>query len=481
MQNLKISIYLNGAAKLNRFTTIDSILLAQYYAFMEKKGKRYEFDPEHKSVNFIHRENGVFSGSIWYLQKDSDFFLDFQSKIKTVEHRKIYDTTKGKTSENALFKNGLIFDETIYASPIYFYIKGDKKVIELILKSQLKFIGKDRKLGFGEVSDIIIEEINEDKGFLIDSNTAAKPLPINDFKVNSKKITFFRKSAPYWLNDDFEKCYMPSLYLMETSDTSAATDEFEVSNIDYISNIDFIYKMAKDENCIKDENCKFNDTFSFEKNKPTRAACEWTENNTTLKCAFSNSIKPVGVVNDLKKFLVKWKQSFADYEYLKNQDFLSYESIWCIDNLDPISYACITNDSWFFMQGSNKKAGNTINDYMYKFSTLKPPFTINLKDTANKQHLSFKGKVSVSNAFFFIQYGNQTLMVDTQALNEAKEELKTLLELHPKLTKTYFLGNFLDKFHVQLNKNTYEFEDIILNFQKKYDMNTRKLLSIVAY
>ena len=103
MKNLKITLYLENACVLDRLTTIDAILLAAYYRFNESKGIKLAFDKEHKTVDFIHREKGVFSGSIWYVEEDDFVGYDFATIVKKPEYRKMYDLAKAKTVKNARF------------------------------------------------------------------------------------------------------------------------------------------------------------------------------------------------------------------------------------------------------------------------------------------------------------------------------------------------------------------------------------------
>lgn len=244
MQNMKITLHLGSPAVLDRLTTIDSILLSCYYKHLDNLGEHLPFDKEHKTVKFIHREKGVFSGSIWYVEKDQFVTFDFQTIYKKPEYERIHQSTGSKVKTDSRFKGAMIDDELFLAKKIHFYVRGDMKVIEAILQSTLSNVGKYARLNYGEVTSYDIEEIDTDKGYMLNPTTPSKPLPINDFKVESKKIAFSRRSAPYWLDEDIEACYMPTTSLYESVDNSIKKDFNVAKDTSYISNVQFIYNGA---------------------------------------------------------------------------------------------------------------------------------------------------------------------------------------------------------------------------------------------
>lgn len=65
---------------------------------------------------------------------------------------------------------------------------------------------------------------------MIDDYTPSKPLPVNRFKIDSKKIAVFRTLPPYSDKKDKEYCYMPTTSLIERSDNSRLNSSFKVSD-----------------------------------------------------------------------------------------------------------------------------------------------------------------------------------------------------------------------------------------------------------
>jgi len=484
MSNLKVTLFCEGYSPLliNRFTTIDSILLSAYYGYKAKSGHPLPFDDEHKTVDFIHKEHGVFSGSIWYIDEEQKIFYDFHQMIKNPEYKKIYDYLGGKVKSNSLYKQALIEEETMLVEKIHFYIKGSAEHIGALLTNEVKSIGQKQKLGFGKIKHVEIEEIEEDKGYRLDEATASKPLPLSSFDVMSKKIAYFRRSAPYWKKDQQEACYMPTTSLYELPDTTfKQNDAFKLAkDTNYISNVDFIYRVASNFKTFDEVDTsvlkitplpKKGDFFQFKE-------------GSKMPCAVSGDMENKGVYGDVRNFIKKWKKGFSDYGDFSHDDFISYKTLWCIHNLKPIGYSLVEEGqkNWAYLQGKEAREGKKINQYILNPKMFNPPFSINLKDTANAQHVSFKGKVSISTAFYYVQYGSSTFQVDAQMLTEAISDIKKLENEFKNVTKTHLCGNFKGAFHPQIKKAASLEERVCIeNFHKKYDKHIRNYLNVVAF
>ena len=484
MTNMKVTLFLEGYSPLliNRFTTLDNILLSAYYGYKSKKGKPLPFDPEHKSINFIHKEYGVFSGSIWYIEEEDKIFYDFHQMIKNPEHQKIYDTLNKKTGSNSLFKQALLEEETMLVEKIHFYIRGSRKHIEALLINEVESIGLKQKLGFGKIKSVGIEEIEEDRGYLLNKTTPSKPLPQSDFQVESKKIAYFRRSAPYWMRNSQEACYMPTTCLYERIDNTAKKkSKYKVAkDTSYISNVDFIHTIAS----------KFKDYEEIDasvqkiKSLPKKGDFFDFKEGKEEICSLTGDIESKGIYGDVRNFMKKWKKSFSDYGHFEHDDFVSYKSLWCIHNLKPIGYSLVEKGQkgWVYLQGKEAADGKRINQYILDSNMFNPPFSVNLKDTANAQHVSFKGRVSISTAFYYVQYGDNTLQIDAEMLSEAIEDIRKAEKDFKNISKTHLCGNFRDSYHPKLKKITSLEERIFLEkFHKKYDRHLRNYLNIIAF
>jgi len=479
MQNLKITFFMESPLILDRTTTIDGIILSAYYAYLKDKGKVLPFDKEHKAIDFIDKKNNVFSGSIWYIDKDAEVLFDFETIVKKPEYKKIYEFTKKKKANDSLYKAFLSTDETMVVDSIHFYIKAKKEIVENLLKAKVFALGKKQSIGFGVIQGIDVQEVDEEKGYMLNKTTPSKPLPIKDFKVDSKKISQMRTMPPYWLEENLEPCYMPTTALYEEIDNSSKFGGFEFSNQPYIHNCNFLY-LNKDNSGIKHRNITIDKIQKIFKTKGSTSL--WIEQNNELPCSITGKVSHEGIKNKIRFVINKLKPSFSDYDYFKNNSFISTEALWSIENITEIAYSYVDSNTWLYLQGKKAVDGTRYKDFIKDPTMLKPPFSINLKDTQNAQHVSFKGKVSISNAFITVQYGNAQLQIDNELLQEAIKEIIEITK-DKKITKTHLCGLF-DKnksSHIPLKKdfdNTVNRKQIG-DFQKRYNTHIRLLLSSV--
>lgn len=464
---------------LDRTTTIDGIILASYYDYLKSRGKVLPFDKEHSTVDFIEKKNGVFSGSIWYIDKDADIAFDFETFVKKPEHRKVQDSTNKPVRNNKLFKAYLGTDETMLVDKLHFYIRAKKEIVEKLLIGKVFAIGKKQGVGFGVVRDIEVEEIEEDRGYMLNDSTPSKPLPTSDFSVKTKKIAHMRRMPPYWLQEYLEPCYMPTTALYEMSDNTMSRNDFVYTKERYLNNCNFLYKYSKGKG-VSFKDIPMNNIAKALKSKKVESV--WTTENSTKKCSVTGCVSNVGVENNIQTFMRKLKSSFTDYNYFKNEDFLSDEALWCIENISEIANSYVDKKSWLYLRGKVAQDGTRYRDFVKNPMMLQPPFSINLKDTQNAQHVSFKGKVSISNAYFTVQFGNNQLHIDNELLQEAIDEVKTI-SAENKITKNHLCGNFEknNSSHIPLKKqnNNAENSKVILDFQKRYNSHIRFLLSSV--
>lgn len=480
MQNLKITIDLSTPVLLNRLTTIDSILLATWYKEKARVGKPVkEIDETHSSVEWIHREKGVLSGSIWYVDKDAYVDFDFQAIVKNPELKRMFDETKrkGGTPE---FKQAFLNNEFMLIDSVYFYINAKPEVVNALL-SKITNIGALAKLDYGKVKDFTIEVIEEDKSFMLNSTTPSKPLPVSDFSIKSKKIAFFRKNPPYWLKHGKEACYMPTSSLYEAKDNSLNKNFSVAEDICYISNVEFLYKQA--HSLKTDISFVERDFVSFTKTTLKKYPMTIENNNVDSRCIISGDISKEGYRGRVYHHLTKGdRKGFGDLKYIGESDFLSKAASWCLDNASSIGYSLVSNDEWRYLQGKNaptkKEVAELLNNIENK---LIPPFSINLKDTINAQHISFKNTVSLSNAWFYFQYGDSSLQIDGELLIEAISDIRKIGKENKDITKTHLCRKFNGFDEVVLKRDIKDAEaalDTIQEFQKKYDKNIRHLLSV---
>jgi len=485
MENLKVTIELNSPVILDRNTTIDGILLAAYYRLLKAKtGEDIPFDKHHERVNFIEKKNGVFSGSIWYIDKNEDVEFDVETIISKPEYEKIYDRfyiKKGviKKTMDVKFKQYLKSEEIMLVRKIYFYIKADKKRVQALLDFTHS-IGKNQRVGFGTVKDFKIEIIDDDKGFQLNESTPSKPLPVNNFDIKSKKICLMRRMTPYWLQEDLEPCYMPTTALYEITDNSFKKRVFKTSDTSYIHNCEFLYKHKNNSNISFNNKAMTSKGYTsfFYANSPSEK-CDENNKNEDLKCTILDEVKPIGIKYSIKEGMNHWRKNFIDLQYFKNNDFISLEALWSIENIAYLSSLYVDEKNWIYVMGKNcDESKNGLHLFLKNPKKLQPPFTLLLRKSDKNQHVSFKGKVSISNAYFVFQKGDNQFYIDNELMQEAISDIEKYSEIG--IDRKLLCGVLKDAasthYSVFGKWNTLENRKIISDFRKKYNKDIRVVL-----
>lgn len=480
MKNLKINIYLSSPVIIDRYLTIDSILLALHFNKLRREGKidgfidTEEYIKENIDNLFIDYKNSVLSGSIWYIENDAEIWLDNVIYSKKVETKKIYELTGKKidTSRGA-FKAARFGFEAMTVPKIYFYVRGDKEYIEDLLKN-LKYVGKKASSGFGIIDRVEIEEINEDKSYMLDKYTPSKPLPCSSWDIDSKKVAFYRALPPYYDKKDTVPCYMPTKSLIEREDKSRTNKSFDaLKNIDYISPAKFARKYSE-----------FDEVELFGK---LSKKVKYLNDNTKHRCVICKSIEKEGLLGNPKNIL---PITFNDYAFLDKGDFICSNCLWSMKQERLLGNTLISKDKVFYLQGGKmdikgaKEQQKFRDEFFRNLDLLKPPFLISFKSTANAQHTVFKGKVAISNAIIPISFGTEEhILIDVELLKEAIEEAEKILKENKCIKKLHLLNfeKINDKFPQLSNKCGEQERKILQNFWKKYDRSIRKVLNRVKF
>lgn len=480
-QNLKITISLESPAIIDRFLTIDSILLGIYYRLMAEKNGKTAFVDSIDGIKFLDKKEGVLSGSSWYIHKDQKVTFDFVRYTKKPESNKIANALKSETLKDeggGEFKAGLFEQEVMATESIHFFVRGDKDFIGKLL-GELKCVGKKGAIGFGRVGQIYIEEIEDDKGHTLDGNTPSKPLPCAAFKSSSKKIAFYRTRPPYWSNYDLARCYMPTTSLYEVSDESCDNDGLSVDQSQkYVANVTFARECVKGKPGFSE--------FTIDDIPQDRKKRWEPYNGELLRCAVLGTMHSKGAVGNMMTMMWVNAKNFTDQAFFQNNSFVSEDFLWSIkkDQLSLLGDSLITKDALIYVQGKKKEDGRRLPDFIANPTMLKPPFSLNVKTTANAQHVCFKGRVAISNAMFPMQLGGATLFVDGDLLMKAIDEVKDIVmgTKEHGISRTHLVGNWAGGNHPELQrvKWTEESQKIIDDFQKKYDSTIRRLIFMVS-
>jgi hypothetical protein len=441
MENLKITFNIESPVIFqNRFTTIDSILLSIFFTQFKEKNKITGFikteDLLDEIGKFIEVKNGIISGSIWYLDKNNPIYKGEYRMFKSMKNEEyakygfFIDTPL--VIEKGKYKAYDLHFPLITTPNIYFYITGDKNKITELIKN-VKYLGKKIKIGFGFTDEEAkIEEIDENKGIMLNKNTVSKPIPCSKFTVNTHRIMFYRPYPPYWLKDGKVACYMPPMYYTETDDISFNEDYNSISSIDYISPTEYVYYNTQ----------KIID-YTFKKQSFTPTIPE--KKHTCIMCGGNNGIKRT-IKEKESDFFPK---TFNDFGFIGTGDYICdfCKIVECSDNINQTANLFISKDKNEYIGGKNiedkikesigftktKKEFNEILNakkreiklnFFKNIKNITPPFLITLKNKSNSVHLIFKSTINISNAMFQVfnkMHGN--MIIDTEMFLGAINEL----------------------------------------------------------
>jgi len=95
----------------------------------------------------------------------------------------------------------------IPAKEIIFYVNGDMKLIERLIRSYLVSLGNDNRIGFGAIKNIVFEEMEEDWS-LVANGIAMRPIPVSMCEEYDD-ATYIAYKGPYWEPRNVALCVPP--------------------------------------------------------------------------------------------------------------------------------------------------------------------------------------------------------------------------------------------------------------------------------
>jgi len=419
-KNLKIRFFLKTPVILDRLTTIDSILIAQYFADLENSNRLKEFTmPTPDNITFIDSRNGVFSGSIWYIDDSEIPAFNKSTIIKHIDIASYVKYTAG--TENISIGSGpykayKIDLQSMLVKSVYFYIRGDVDTIN-DLCSRITNIGKKRHIGYGIVDRYTITLMSENKGFMLAKSNPSKPLPVELFpEASTGKIALYRPRPPYYIKQGKVPCYMPTMSYYEK------ISHFKALKSPVLKNISSS-ELACEAGSIKPANLPKN------------------PHHCSLCGSYSDYTVHISV---LKK-----QTNFNDYPDIKpDSDGNMFICRFCLPTLsasaiNALSGRYISKNEIIPLAGESKikqytmlqgkaQSGQWLKDkFVRKMANqeIDAPYIITIKPTKNSEHLVWKTTAGISTGIIPIQYGNseathgKTIYIDTELLKEAIDEV----------------------------------------------------------
>jgi len=207
---MKITLFLeDGLCKLSDMPC-DSILAKLYF---QQQINLNKFNGDYKQqLPFLK-----FSDGIYHTSKPNYTISHISNEIITKKFDYKYfialngDISSQKTLSNKVsgrYKNHIISYEVIFTKEIVYYINGDIDIVKNLLKN-LNYIGKKTALGWGKISKITIDEIDNDLS-LFKNNIPNRHLPnIKKYKTKNMALLNIPLIHPYWkVTDELSLIYI---------------------------------------------------------------------------------------------------------------------------------------------------------------------------------------------------------------------------------------------------------------------------------
>ncbi len=300
MQPLKVKIYLKRPAAVSRLLTLDKLIAAVLFG-RRQKNEKYSRDV---LKEIFKEKDGVFAASIYftetpviYSKRQFTVSPSLSRNYYRMFLEKIPDMVWLGTSSGPM-KHGLSEYTFFYTDYIYFYTFADKNKLYDALK-KVRFIGKKSQFGHGNVRSFEIEEIKEDKSFLLNDWTPARPLPA-DWGIKTSKIALYNIDGPAWDRTGVAPCTIPPLSIKERTYPKPAEQNYALETV---SATEFAIKYHKD---------------AFKGNeKKVKKALKYMQENTEKKpCAACGAVKdkvfPFKSIKDFTGILTS--SNYSDYK-----------------------------------------------------------------------------------------------------------------------------------------------------------------------
>ncbi|MFL1706728.1 hypothetical protein ACHJH3_06950 [Campylobacter sp. MOP7] len=468
MKNLKISFRLESPLLINRFSTIDSILIHLYV--QKHFGKNIPMEQLH-DFDFLEKYADGYSGSIWYVKDSDPVLLENRSIVKKPEYEYLNAHRDNKieySMSSGEFKAYNLWFEVINVPEVYFYARGKKEIIEDLLKN-LHFLGKKSAAGFGKISSYKIEVIEDDKSVFLAPNSPSRPISTKNHKINNSRIAYYNPRVPYWSNWTMESCYLPNSSLVEQPEIkTGCKEQVEDKYIKkYHSAINFVFDVLhKDKAHWQEIDIQ---------TKALRADKILEDSETKHLCAFSGEEANSGILcKDINKTL---GPTFTDYPSINPSRFISKQAFWTLQcgvnsrvGKNSLGFHLIDKSGIIYVMGKNKT--KTIAAAIKEADL---PFNLALKTTANNQHVVFKSKLTISKDLIACQYGNETYYFGLDEALECIKRVDEMVEKYP-ITKTHLIpspqvsGTFA-KLRQEAQNN--EVIAAVSDFYKQYSKDVR--------
>lgn len=161
----------------------------------------------------LKQSRDVYHSSVSIFDTDSKYLNTIYKRFDST-NVDLVSTKKKKIVRGAgFFKDCMIRAPYIPASTVDFFMNGDIKLCEKLLK-HVSHLGKDRARGFGEIKKITVERIDDDVS-LFDGNVCMRPIPCEMVHGIPEQSMMLAYKVPYWNRKEAVMCMVPGSTFVE--------------------------------------------------------------------------------------------------------------------------------------------------------------------------------------------------------------------------------------------------------------------------
>jgi hypothetical protein len=194
---------------------LDSIigyaLIKEKYGYVEHKLNIEEnlFENGNLEIPIRKHKKGYYLASRLLYNKDKDYeYVESIKKRWDNKHDELSDFGKSKrqvTIRKGEFKSGDYPINVHTIKDVWFYFYSDyPEYVKRLIDDYIPGIGYKTAIGYGEIDNISLEEINYNP-----FKNIIRPIPTRFFKEPlNNKISYTGWKPPYWEHENWELCYV---------------------------------------------------------------------------------------------------------------------------------------------------------------------------------------------------------------------------------------------------------------------------------
>lgn len=185
--------------------------LLAHLEMREHFGEAYAFLPAKQVIPiipelYLERWNGIYRASVSIFEDPFMTTTTIYKRFPQGEIANTRDIKKYIDISRGSYKNYAMEMPLVVTKRVTFYFRGDIERLFYLFK-HLKFIGKKTVIGYGEIKEISIQEIDKDYS-LIKDDLAMRAIPKHLLK-SCEQTAYLAFKPPFWDRKNVTECCVP--------------------------------------------------------------------------------------------------------------------------------------------------------------------------------------------------------------------------------------------------------------------------------